>query len=144
MRLSIDGRGVHELGERIIALHEHYGITGPIGNPANQMRLILDLAHDHVPGFRFDVKVRSDRNYAKAQKDIIILVELSKAKNAGKSVSNAARSLAKRHPEWNLKRESIRQRYYDMIGPIRGTHPTARGERRLERVKRLLRLLTDE
>ncbi len=100
---------------------------------------MLHLAQDHVPGFSFKNDRPSTKDRKEATKDFIVFIELIKADVSGKSVSRAAGILAKKHPEWGLKGESIRQRYQDMKH-----RKGVRGENRVARVRELIELLLPE
>ena len=100
-----------------------------LSDPGNLLDLVLALPKDNVPGFRFKKPVLLKDT--RVTTDLIIFVDLGKAEEGGKSVNNAARLLAQKHPDWGLQASSIRQRYYRLkkAGP------------ELERVLRLLSLL---
>ena len=93
--------------ERIAALYDHYELT--ITGDNNFLKLALALAEDHVPGFKIKPTRRGKRP-TRVVTDIITLVALGRAAENGESVNNAARLLAKKHPEWGLRQTSIRQR----------------------------------
>lgn len=128
--MTLDG-GPRQYIERFIALKEHYGVSDP--SDASTMEVLLCLARDCVPGFRFE----KNRSPGYDAKDIIIYVELMNADEQGKSVNSAARNLANKHPEWGLKAESIRQRFLEM----KHWKKTARGQKRVVKMVKLLNLL---
>ncbi len=125
------GGGPRQLIERFIALKERYGVSD--SSDASTMKILMCLAHECVPGFRFEKNRSSGLDY----KDIIIFVELTKADEQRKSVSNAAQFLENKHPEWGLKAESIRQRFMDM----KHWKKTGRGQKRFAKMVKLLNLL---
>ena len=111
--MRADG-GVVQFAERLGALVDHYGLPRKLSDPANLLNLVLALSTDHVPGFQLKTPTKPGRKATRVPTDIVILVDLSKAEDAGKSVKNAARLLAQKHPDWQLQGSSIRQRYYDL------------------------------
>ena len=128
MRLERRYGGVVQLVERLLALMDHYDLPRSFSD-VNMMHLALALSRNHVPGFQFRTPgLLSD---TRAATDLIILVDLTKAEEGGKSVNNAARLLAQKHPDWGLKASSIRQRFYRLkkAGP------------ELKRVRKLLSLM---
>ena len=128
MRLERRYGGVVQLVERLLALMDHYDLPLDFRD-GNIVKLLLALAHDRVPGFRFNKPVLLKDT--RVVTDLIILVDLGKAEESGKSINNAARLLADKHPDWGLQASSIRQRYYRLkkAGP------------ELVRVRKLLSLM---
>ena len=111
----------------------------PLG--PNGLALAFELAVDHVPGFqvkpRPPIRGLAGGRKSDVTKDIVILGELLRAEEEGRSVSAAARHLADRCPEWGITDKTIRQRYYKM----KSAQKSAAGQRQLLRVIDTLRLI---
>lgn len=88
-----------DLMERLVALAKHYDVE-PLG--PNGLALAFELAVDHVPGFqvkpRPPIRGLAGGRKSDVTKDIVILGELFRAEEEGRSVSAAARHLADRCP----------------------------------------------
>jgi hypothetical protein len=106
----MSGVGPHEYLERVVALFEHYGVKP--NEDGAEMKLLMALAADWVPGFKF--ANRKGRPAHRTADDIKILVECFRADEANKSISAAAHRLAKRGSVEGLSGEQIRQRYLRM------------------------------
>jgi len=108
-----------QFAERVAALFEHYGVD--MWSEGSGLELALKLAQDHVQGFKCKPP-RDGRpiDPAKEWRDVTILAELSVASHLNRSVRKTARQLAKDHPEWDLKWESIRDIYNRKMGDRRG------------------------
>ena len=136
MRSLQEGGWPLDLFERVIALGEHYGVEDPLNK--GQLNLLLELARDHVSGFKIKrSKTLKDEN---ATKDIIIWVALGHADEDGRSVKNAARHLSHQHPEWGLQPESIRSRYNEM----KRADKSERGAKMLRRMRKLTKRIQNK
>ena len=115
-----DYEGVMDLAPRVEALWEHYGGAGATFATHSPLSILLELARDHVPGFRsrplkirFRPKTGPKPNVAK---DLIILMEMLKRIEAGHSVSRAAELIAKKKPHIGAA-GTIRKRWYNLQKP---------------------------
>ena len=96
--------------EAMVALADHYGIeTGP----ERWFILAWRLATDYVPGFARRRPQGRKPQPNQAAFDVMLVIELFKAEQAGKSVKNAARLLAKKPGTFQGKNpNTLRDRYY--------------------------------
>ena len=102
-----DYRGLIMLLERLEALREHY--DRPREAVFDPLLLLLDLAHDRVPGFRFRSTKRKGPE-PKVLNDFIILCKMCMYIEDGHSIKNAARLTAERRPSLG-KPETVRRRF---------------------------------
>ena len=109
-----------ETMDKVVTLLDHYGIAGGLDSPMNGWSLALKLADDHVPGFapkhRLPIMpAHRPPKLALGFRDLIIYLELSRAKREGKKVAQAARDLAERwqkEGKGDWSGEVLRARYY--------------------------------
>jgi hypothetical protein len=124
--------------ERVFALKEHYRITGNL-DEGGLMQLLLALAADHVPGFRFADESAALIPETSATRDLVLLVEVHKLSKDGggpHSVRNAAAIVAKQRPDLGLTAKSARVRYAEMI-----SKNSDRGSKRRLELAKLISLL---
>ncbi len=112
--------GVQIVG-RMIALLDHYGIRGGLGDRDTVWWLAFMLTRDHVvrltPTHRPPKKRAPHRPYdlAVGLRDLHTHIELNRARREGRSVRKAADELAKRWRKEGISNwsgNSLRQRYY--------------------------------
>ncbi len=96
--------------KRMGALADHYDIPD---NEARWFLLAWALAQEHVPGLRITWK-KQGRNAFRTAEDVMLVVAIVEALQAGKSVRDACRNLTKRKESrfYGRRAEGLRQRFY--------------------------------
>ena len=109
-------------GDKLVALLDHYGISGGLDNPENGWLLALMLAGDHVPGFAPTYRTPAKPPHRPhdlwvGARDLCLCLELELAKLKGRSVRRASQELAERwrkegkEGKYNWDGETLRRRY---------------------------------
>ena len=105
---------------KMVALLDDYGIPGGLDDPENGWHLAFMLAQDHVPGFvpthRPPPKPpHRPHDLAVGFRDVLIYVELERAKREGRELRQAARELAERwrkEGKCDWKAIALEKKYY--------------------------------
>ncbi len=89
------------LGDKLVALLDHYGISGGPDKPGNGWLLAGKLAYDHVPGFAPKIRTPAKpphrpHDLMVGGRDLVLCGELLLAELKGRSVRRASQELAER------------------------------------------------
>ena len=109
--------------ERLEALADHYGLDSRA--PGFGLDLALQLAGDHVEGFQLAKKSGRPPKPGQVTKDIILCIEIMRAREEGRTDASAYRRAAKLRgvPEDMIEKEigTLRKRFGDLMKPTTAT-----------------------
>ena len=105
--------------ERLDALADHYGLDWRA--PGFGLDLALQLAGDHVEGFQLAKKSGRPPKPGQVSKDIILCIEIMRAREEGRTDASAYRRAAELQgvPENKIEKEigTLRKRFGDLMKP---------------------------
>lgn len=104
-------KGPDQIHERLHALVDHYDRWTDSGD-VDWLGLTMDLAGDHVPGFRF--QKRKGRKPGATMTDAVLLGVITYRMEQGKKIQNICHELAGTKPFENRSAEYLRKRYYEL------------------------------